>query len=196
MLESLDCRDRARVETVLSYPEDSAGGLMNTDTITVRPRHAAELVLRYLRLRRELPQTTDALIVVNSRDEYLGVLPITKLLTADPTVTVREIMNSEEPPIHVAESDTEVARLFSERDLISAPVVDDAGHLVGRITIDDVVDVIIEDAEEAVLAPAGLLVDKDTCAPVCSTACCLAWHQSHYSSYGRGSNSLVRGDYC
>lgn len=166
VLESLDSRDRARVESVLSYPEDSAGGLMNTDTITVRPRHVAELVLRYLRLRRELPATTDALIVVNSRDEYLGVLPITKLLTADPSVTVREIMNSEEPPIHVAESDTEVARLFSERDLISAPVVDDAGHLVGRITIDDVVDVIIEDAEEAVLAPAGLLVDEDTFAPV------------------------------
>lgn len=166
VLESLDSRDRARVESVLSYPEDSAGGLMNTDTITVRPRHVAELVLRYLRLRRELPATTDALIVVNSRDEYLGVLPITKLLTADPSVTVREIMNSEEPPINVAESDTEVARLFSERDLISAPVVDDAGHLVGRITIDDVVDVIIEDAEEAVLAPAGLLVDEDTFAPV------------------------------
>lgn len=166
VLESLDSRDRTRVESVLPYPKDSAGGLMNTDTITVRPRHAAELVLRYLRLRRELPPTTDALIIVNSRDEYLGVLPITKLLTADPSVTVREIMNSEEPPIHVAESDTEVARLFSERDLISAPVVDDVGHLVGRITIDDVVDVIIEDAEEAVLAPAGLLVDKDTFAPV------------------------------
>lgn len=166
VLESLDSRDRARVESVLAYPEDSAGGLMNTDTITVRPRHAAELVLRYLRLRRELPATTDALIVVNSRDEYLGVLPITKLLTADPTVTVREIMKSEEPPINVCESDTEVARLFSEHDLISAPVVDDAGHLLGRITIDDVVDVIIEDAEEAVLGPAGLLVDEDTFAPV------------------------------
>ena len=166
VLENLDSRDRARVESVLSYPEDSAGGLMNTDTITVRPRHAAELVLRYLRLRRELPATTDALIVVNSRDEYLGVLPITKLLTADPSVTVREIMNSEELPIHVSKSDTEVARLFSEHDLISAPVVDDAGHLLGRITIDDVVDVIIEDAEEAVLGPAGLLVDEDTFAPV------------------------------
>ena len=73
MLENLDSRDRARVESVLPYPEDSAGGLMNTDTITVRPRHAVELVLRYLRLRRDLPATTDALIVVNSRDEYLGL---------------------------------------------------------------------------------------------------------------------------
>ncbi len=166
VLESLDSRDRARVESVLAYPEDSAGGLMNTDTITVRPRHAAELVLRYLRLRRDLPATTDSLIVVNSRDEYLGSLPLTKLLTADPTVTVREIMNTEVPAIHVGESDTEVARLFSERDLISAPVVDDNGCLVGRITIDDVVDVIIEDAEEALLAPAGLVGDEDTLAPV------------------------------
>lgn len=166
VLENLDSRDRARVESVLSYPEDSAGGLMNTDTITVRPRHAAELVLRYLRLRRDLPATTDALIVVNSRDEYLGMLPLTKLLTADPTVTVREIMSTEEPAIHVGEADTEVAKLFSERDLISAPVVDDNGFLLGRITIDDVVDVIIEDAEEALLAPAGLVVDEDTFAPV------------------------------
>ena len=166
VLQNLSGVDRARVESVLSYPDDSAGGLMNTDAITVRPRHAAELVLRYLRLRRDLPATTDTLIVVNSRDEYLGVLAITKLLTADPSVTVREIMNSEEPAIHVTESDTEVARLFSERDLISAPVIDDAGCLVGRITIDDVVDVIIEDAEEAVLGPAGLLVDEDTFAPV------------------------------
>ena len=166
VLGSLDIRDRARVESVLSYPEDSAGGLMNNDTITVRPRHAAELVLRYLRLRRDLPATTDSLIVVNSRDEYLGSLPLTKLLTADPTVTVREIMNTEVPAIHVGDADTEVARLFSERDLISAPVVDDNGCLVGRITIDDVVDVIIEDAEEALLAPAGLVVDEDTFAPV------------------------------
>ena len=166
VLENLDSRDRARVESVLLYPEDSAGGLMNTDTITVRPRHAVELVLRYLRLRRDLPATTDALIVVNSRDEYLGMLPLTKLLTADATVTVREIMNTEEPAIHVGEADTEVAKLFSERDLISAPVVDDNGFLLGRITIDDVVDVIIEDAEEALLAPAGLVVDEDTFAPV------------------------------
>ena len=112
VLGSLDSRDRARVESVLSYPEDSAGSLMNTDTITVRPRHAAELVLRYLRLRRDLPASTDSLAVVNNRDEYLGSLPLTKLLTADPTVTVREIMNTEIPAIHVGDADTEVARLL------------------------------------------------------------------------------------
>lgn len=166
VLASLDASDRARVEAVLSFPEDSAGGLMDTDSITVRPRHTLELVLRYLRLRKELPSGTDALIVVNSEDQYLGMLPLTKVLTSDPSVTVREIMNSDAPAMRVDQPDNEIARAFSERDLISAAVVDDDGRLLGRITIDDVVDVIIEDAEEAVLGPAGLDVDEDTFAPV------------------------------
>ncbi|MEC7662630.1 MAG: magnesium transporter [Pseudomonadota bacterium] len=166
VLASLDASDRARVEAVLSFPEDSAGGLMDTDAITVRPRHTLELVLRYLRLRKELPSGTDALIVVNSEDQYLGMLPLTKVLTSDPSVTVREIMNSDAPAMRVDQPDKEIARAFSERDLISAAVVDDDGRLLGRITIDDVVDVIIEDAEEAVLGPAGLDVDEDTFAPV------------------------------
>ncbi len=166
VLASLDARDRARVEAVLSYDEDSAGGLMNTDTITVRPRHALELVFRYLRIHKDLPETTDALIVVNSRDEYVGMLPFAKLLTSDPTVTVREVMDTEAPAINVDTPDTDVARLFSELDLVSAPVVDENGHLLGRITIDDVVDVIIEDADEAVLARAGLDLDEDTFAPI------------------------------
>jgi magnesium transporter len=166
VLASLDAIDRARVEAVLSYAEDSAGGLMNTDTITVRPRHALELVFRYLRMRKDLPEATDALIVVNSRDEYVGMLPFAKLLTSDPTVTVREVMNSEATAIDVNTPDTEVAKIFSEQDLISAPVIDAEGRLLGRITIDDVVDVIIEDADEAVLARAGLEVDEDTFAPI------------------------------
>ena len=166
VLASLDTRDRARLEAVLSFPEDSAGGLMDTDTITVRPRHTLELVLRYLRLRKELPSGTDALIVVNSDDQYLGMLPLAKVLTSDPSVTVREIMDSDAPAMRVDQPDTEIARTFSDRDLISAAVVDDSGQLLGRITIDDVVDVIIEDAEEAVLGPAGLDVDEDTFAPV------------------------------
>ena len=166
VLASLDASDRARVEAVLSFPEDSAGGLMDTDAITVRPRHTLELVLRYLRLRKELPSGTDALIVVNSEDQYLGMLPLTKVLTSDPSVTVREIMDSDAPAMRVDQPDKEIARAFSERDLISAAVVDDDGRLLGRITIDDVVDVIIEDAEEAVLGPAGLDVDEDTFAPV------------------------------
>ncbi|MCZ6458132.1 MAG: magnesium transporter [Gammaproteobacteria bacterium] len=170
VLAMLDASDRARLEAVLSYPEDTAGGLMNTDTITVRPRHAIEIVLRYLRLRKELPRTTDALIVVNSREEYVGLLPVAKLLTADPSVTVREVMDSEAEVIAVDLPDTDVARIFSEHDLISAPVVDAAGKLLGRITIDDVVDVIIEDADEAVLARAGLDLEEDTFAPILKSA--------------------------
>lgn len=170
VLANMNLSDRSRVEAVLSYPKDSAGGLMNTDTITVRPRHALEIVLRYLRLRKELPEATDALIVVNSRDEYAGMLPLAKLLTSDPSVTVREVMDSEAEALPVNMSDTEVARIFSEHDLISAPVVDDKGKLLGRITIDDVVDVIIEDADEAILARAGLDLDEDTFAPILKSA--------------------------
>jgi magnesium transporter len=166
VLASLDQSDRARVETVLSYPEDSAGGIMNTDAITVRPRHSVELVLRYLRLRKDLPEATDALIVVNQRDEYVGMVSLASLITSDPTVTVREVMNTGAQSIPADTPDTEVARLFSEQDLISAPVVDEQGRLIGRITIDDVVDVIIEDADEAVLARAGLDLEDDTFAPI------------------------------
>lgn len=166
VLAAMDAKDRARVEAVLSYPEDSAGGLMNTDTITVQPRHDVELVLRYLRLRKDLPNPMDSLIVVNKQDEYLGVLPVSRLLTSDPSVTVREIMNSEARAIPVDLPDTEVARIFTDQDLVSAPVVDANQRLVGRITIDDVVDVILEDAEEALLAPAGLDLEEDTFAPI------------------------------
>ncbi|MGD8830005.1 MAG: magnesium transporter [Pseudomonadales bacterium] len=170
VLTSLDASDRARVEAVLSYPEDTAGGLMNTDTITVRPRHSVEIVLRYLRLKKELPDTTDALIVTNPSDEYVGMLPLTKLLTSDASVTVREVMDSEVKALPYDMEDTEVARIFSELDLVSAPVVDADGKLIGRITIDDVVDVIIEDAQEAVLHPAGLDTEDDTFAPILRSA--------------------------
>jgi magnesium transporter len=166
VLAGMDASDRARVEAILSYPEDSAGGLMNTDAITVQPRHSVELVLRYLRLRKDLPDALDALIVVNPQGRYLGVVRINRLLTSDPSVTVREIMDADAAVIRVDTSDTEVARIFSEQDLVSAPVVDTADQVVGRITIDDVVDVILEDAEEAMLAPAGLDTEDDTFAPI------------------------------
>ncbi|MEQ8857324.1 MAG: magnesium transporter [Pseudomonadales bacterium] len=170
VLAAMNAKDRARVEAVLSYDEYSAGGIMNTDTITVQPRHAVELVLRYLRLRKDLPDPLDSLIVVNKQDEYVGVLPLSRLLTADVSVTVREIMDTDATAIPVAMADTEVARIFTDQDLVSAPVIDPEGRVVGRITIDDVVDVIVEDAEEALLATAGLEVEEDTFAPIMITA--------------------------
>lgn len=166
ILESLSATDRARLETVLSYADESAGGLMDTETVTVRPRHTLEVVLRYLRLRKELPASTDALIVVNNSDEYVGLLSVGRLLTSDPSVTVRELMNTDIEALPATLPDTEVARIFSEQDLISVAVVDDDNRVIGRITIDDVVDVIIEDASEAVMAQAGFEPDEDTFAPI------------------------------
>ncbi len=170
VLESMSAAHRGRVEVVLSYPDDTAGGMMNTDTVAVRPRHSIEVVMRYLRRRRTLPDATDQLFVVDSADAYLGVLPVARLLTADPKVTVREVMDAEVEAVPVDLSDDRVARLFAERDLVSAPVVTADGRLAGRITIDDVVDVIIEDADETLLAQAGLETDEETFTPVLRSA--------------------------
>jgi magnesium transporter len=166
VLDAMDARDRERLETVLSFPEDSAGGIMDTDAITVRARHTLELVLRYLRRHERLPPATDSLIVVNSEDEYVGLLPLARLLTTDPKVTVREVMDTSLEPITAQTTDRDVARRFAEEDLISAPVVDESGKLLGRITIDDVVDVIIEDADESMMGAAGLEPDEDIFAPI------------------------------
>ena len=170
VLNSMDSVARRRLESVLSYPEDSAGGLMDMDVVTVHPRHALEIVLRYLRLRKDLPKNTDALIVVNSRNEYVGTLPLSRILTSDSSVTVREVMEANSRAIPVDMPDREVAAIFSEEDLVSAPVLNHERKLLGRITIDDVVDVIAEDADEAVLARAGLDPDEDTFAPVMKSA--------------------------
>ncbi len=163
VLTSMDSQDRARIEVALSYPEDSAGGLMNTDTITVRPDITLEVVLRYLRRHRSLPDMTDNLLVVNRRDEFIGLLAINKILVSDTETTVREVMNTDIITINANMEDTGVARLFERHDLISAPVVDEyTGKLLGRITIDDVVDVIREDADHSLMSMAGLDEDEDT----------------------------------
>ncbi len=170
VLESMSAADRGRVEVVLSYPDDAAGGMMNTDTVAVRPRHSIEVVMRYLRRRRTLPEATDQLFVVDARDAYVGVLPVARLLTADPKMTVLEVMDADAPAVPVDMPDDRVARLFAERDLVSAPVVTADGRLAGRITIDDVVDVIIEDADETLLAQAGLETGEETFTPVLRSA--------------------------
>ncbi|WP_372996141.1 magnesium transporter [Marinobacter sp.] len=169
VLDTMDEQDRQRVEEVLSYPEDTAGGLMNTDTITVRPDISIDVVLRYLRRHRTLPPMTDSLIVVSRRDDFIGMLPITKMLVSNPASTVREVMDTDIEPIPVSLSDTKVATLFERYDLISAPVVNEDGRLLGRITIDDVVDVIREDADHSLMSMAGLDEDEDTFAPVWKT---------------------------
>jgi magnesium transporter len=170
VLNTMDAQDRQRVEEVLSYPEDTAGGLMNTDTIAVRPDISIDVVLRYLRRHRTLPAMTDSLIVVNRRDEFIGVLPVTSVLVSNPAATVREVMDTDIEPIPVTLPDTKVAILFERYDLISAPVVAENGKLLGRITIDDVVDVIREDADHSLMRMAGLDDDEDTFATVWKTS--------------------------
>ena len=166
VLHSMTAQDRHRVEQVLSYAEDTAGGLMNTDTITVRPPLTLDVVLRYLRRYEELPPMTDSIYVVNRNDEFVGVLPVSKLLTTDEDVTVREIMQTDVDPIPASMPDREVASLFEKNDWVSAPVVDEQGKLLGRITIDDVVDVIREKADHTLAGLAGLSEEEDTFAPL------------------------------
>ena len=170
LLRSMDSQDRARVENLLAYPEDQAGGLMDTEIISVRARVTVDVVLRYLRRHTELPDTTDNLFVVNRRDEYIGLLPLQKLLVSDPGLTVREVMITDIDPIEADMPATEVATIFTRYDLVSAPVIDQDGLLVGRITIDDVVDVIKDEADHSLMSMAGLTEDDDAFAPIWRTA--------------------------
>ena len=156
VLQAMGQQDRQRVESILSYDEDTAGGMMNTDTITVRPRHTLELVLRYLRRHDSIPEMTDNLHVVNRGDEFLGILPLRKVLVSDPSTSVREVMREDIDAIPVDMEATQVAQLFELHDWVSAPVVDHEGKLVGRITIDDVVDVIRDSTEHSLMSMAGL----------------------------------------
>ncbi|UTW14008.1 magnesium transporter [Marinobacterium rhizophilum] len=169
LLQTMDIQNRTRVEQVLSYDEDTAGGLMNTDTVTIRPDITVETALRYIRRHKEIPDMTDSLFVVSRKDAYIGILPLTKLLVSDPDIMVREIMTTDIEPIEATMTDSEVAQLFEQHDLISAPVVDEHGNLLGRITIDDVVDVIREDADHSLMGMAGLGEDADTFAPLMRT---------------------------
>ncbi|WP_110650274.1 magnesium transporter [Salinicola peritrichatus] len=170
VLQSMEAQERQRVEEVLSYPEDTAGGLMNPDAITIRPDITLDVVMRYLRRHERLPDATDTLLVVTRRDELIGILPINRLLVSDLSMLVREVMETSFHSIQATASDSDVANLFQKHDLISAPVVSVDGKLLGRITIDDVVDVIREDAEHQVMSMAGLDEDEDTFAPALRTS--------------------------
>ncbi|WP_417503495.1 magnesium transporter [Marinomonas gallaica] len=170
VLASMTAQNRARMESLMSYSEDSAGGLMNTDTITIRPNITIDIVFRFLRRHNELPEMTDNLLVVSRSDRFLGILPLRKLLVADTDTTVRDIMETDCDVIFAHQTATEVAELFEKMDLVSAPVIDpDSKKLLGRITIDDVVDVIRDEAEHSMLSMAGLDDDEDTFAPIMQT---------------------------
>lgn len=164
VLLSMDEQHRQRLASILTYPEDTAGGLMNIDVVSVRADVSLDTVARYLRLLGEIPTKTDNLMVVDRDNHYLGVLPLTELLVRGPETSVGEWME-EEAYLSAETPKAEVAKLFEQRDLVSAAVVDDENHLLGRITIDDVVDVIQQEAEHVVRSMAGL-GDDDMFAPV------------------------------
>jgi len=170
VMRSMDKQNRGRLEAILRYPEDSAGGLMNVDVVTVRADVTLDVVLRYLRLHKEIPATTDTLFVVDRNDHYRGTLPLTTLLTNDPDLMVAAVMHRDVKPIPATLPDIEVARQFENHDLVSAPVVNEDNRLLGRITIDDVVDVIRDDADHSLMRMAGLDEEDDTFAPIVKSA--------------------------
>ena len=143
---------------------------MNTDTITVRWNHTVELELRYLRRHESIPEMTDNLLVVSRADKFPGVLPLRALLVSDPNTSVRGVTRKDIEAIPVDMEATQVAQLFEQHDWVSAPVIDNNGQLLGRITIDDVVDVIGDSAEHSLMSMAGLDEEDDTIAPVTKTA--------------------------
>ncbi len=164
VLLAMDEQNRQRLASVLSYPEDTAGGLMNIDVVSVRADVPLEVVLRYLRLLKNLPEKTDDLMVVDRNNKYLGVLPLTSLLCSDAGVNVHDIMISKDA-VAAMTPESEVAKLFEQRDLLSIAVVNENDQLLGRITVDDVVDVIQEEAEHTVRSLAGVGYE-DIFAPV------------------------------
>ena len=170
LLASMDQQERARLDQVLSYPEDSAGGLMDPDVLTIRPDVTLDVVLRYLRLRGELPEVFDMLFVVDRDSRYLGSLKLADLLTKDLLSTVGELMDTTAKTIPVDMHEREVAMEFEHHDLVTAPVLDKDHRLLGWISIDDVVDVIRDEAEHSVLSRAGLDEEDDMFAPIVQSA--------------------------
>ena len=166
VLLSLETQERDRLKSVLSYDEDSAGGLMDLDTIVIRADISLDVVLRYLRGKDRIPKGTDNLFVVDRENHYLGLLPLGLILTSDPELLVNELMITNIEGILADKHARDVANLFEHRDLITAPVVDEDNHLLGRITIDDVVDVIRDEADHSLMSMAGLNEEEDMFAPV------------------------------
>jgi magnesium transporter len=170
VLRSLDRQDRDRLAQVLSYPEDSAGGLMDPDVLTIRPDVTLDVVFRFLRARGELPEVFDLLFVVDRQGRYLGSLKLSDLLTGDLANTVADLMDTSAITIPVDLHESQVATEFEHHDLVTAPVIDTDHHLLGWISVDDVVDVIRDEAEHTVLTMAGLDEEEDMFAPIVQSA--------------------------
>jgi magnesium transporter len=170
VLQSLDKQDHERLQQVLAYDEESAGGMMNVDVVTVRPDVTLEVVARYLRVVGEIADGTDSIFVVSRDNTYIGSLFLSRLLTNDPEDMVAKVMSTDLMPIPVHTPSNQVVWEFENRDLLSAPVVDEDYRVLGRITVDDVVDVIRDEAEHALMGAVGLDEEDDMFAPVFKSA--------------------------
>lgn len=170
LLQAMDVRKRQQLLSMLSYPEDSAGGLMNTDHISVRADVRVGSVLRYLRLLEDLPDHTDKVMVVDRKNRYQGVLRLSRLVTSTPDSVVSDVMDADFQPFDVMLPSQDVARRFEDLDILSAAVVDENQLLIGRITVDDVMDIIREDSERAIMSMAGLDDEADMFAPVLTSS--------------------------
>lgn len=166
LIESLDAQQRERVRSALSYEEDQIGAIMDYEMVTIRDDVALEVVLRYLRRLKELPDHMDKIFVVDYDGILKGVLPIKRLLVNDPDKTVADVMAADPVSFYPDENSAHAAQAFERYDLVSAPVIEKSGRLVGRLTIDEMVDVIREESEEETLNRAGLREEEDIFASV------------------------------
>lgn len=165
-LKTRDEEERAQVQAAMSYEDDQVGALMDFELVSIRADVTCEVVLRYLRRFESLPDHTDKIFVVDDHDILQGVLPIRKLLVADPEELVENVMATEVVRFRPEDDVEEAAQAFERYDLITAPVVDENKKLIGRITIDEMVDVIREETEADMLNMAGLQEEEDLFAPV------------------------------
>ena len=166
LMASLDTQQREQVQSALSYEDDQLGALMDFEMVTIREDVSLEVVLRYLRRWDELPPQTDKLFVINQDNLLTGVLPLHWLLVNSPERMVSEVMAPDVNTFHPTDDANDVAQAFERYDLVTAPVVDERGHLIGRITIDAMVDVIREESESEALGRVGLREEEDIFASV------------------------------
>ena len=170
VIETIGAQNRSRFENTLRYSEHTAGGLMSQDVLTIRADVTLDVVARYLRKRGNIPTGTDSLIVVDRNEQFLGVLPLSQFLASDPHKKVTDVMDAQSIGVIYSMPSRDVVMLFEQRNLLSLPVVADDGKVIGRITIDDVVDVIREEADHSLMGMAGLNEEHDMFSPVMTSA--------------------------
>ena len=166
VIRSLAPEEREQLRSAMSYPEGTVGALMDFDVISIRDDVTIEVVLRYLRRLDEMPDHTDQVFVVDGTGQLEGLLPLNRLLVTDPETPVTAVMRTDFLKLHPHEKAEDAAGAFERYDLVSAPVVDDRGRLIGRVTVNAVVDYIREETASDMLSAGGLREDEDLFASV------------------------------